>query len=240
LINFVKYLLEYYPDRPNVNVMYYRTKELLIWEVNMDQEKDVDERKYQAKTRDERHALRWSWLRRPPVILDVVRPLYEHPNKRLTPYIKKGYVVADLACANGYYTFPIADLVGPEGKVYAVDLGEKCIHRIQKIAQKRGYLNIEAHAASVVGMDFIKDRSIDLVWADGLLCSMEGDRQAAVEEIKRILKQNGQAYLGLGGTPPWGLVDQTEWEEILKGFKVEQGGSYKELWALVSLQEGGV
>ena len=87
-------------------------------------------------------------------------------------------------------------------------------------------------------MDFIIDRSIDLVWADGLLCSMEGDRRSAVDEIKRILKTTGQAYLGLGGRPPWGLVDQAEWEEILRDFTVERGGSYQELWALVSLIQG--
>jgi ubiquinone/menaquinone biosynthesis C-methylase UbiE len=117
-----------------------------------------------------------------------------------------------------------------------VDLGEKCIQRIKNKARKLGYQNIEAHACSVADMSFIKDSSIDLVWAYGLLCSMEGDRQSAVKEIKRILKPTGQAYLELGGTPPWGLVDQAEWEEIVQGFKLERGGSYKELWALVSLK----
>jgi SAM-dependent methyltransferase len=199
-------------------------------------ENDPDERVHNQKTPQESHALRWSWLRRPPVILDFVRPLFEHPDKRLKLFVKKGQVVADLACANGYYTFPIADIVGPGGKVYAVDLGEKCIQRIKNKARKLGYQNIEAHACSVADMSFIKDSSIDLVWAYGLLCSMEGDRQSAVKEIKRILKPTGQAYLELGGTPPWGLVDQAEWEEIVQGFKLERGGSYKELWALVSLK----
>jgi SAM-dependent methyltransferase len=200
--------------------------------------KDQNGSESQANTPQKLHALRWSWLRRPPVILDLIRPLFEPPKKKLEPIVKTGMLVADLACANGYYTFPIADLVGPQGKVYAVDLGEKCIQRIQRLAIKRCYQNIEAHASSVVAMDFIQDRSIDLVWADGLLCSMEGDRQAAVKEIMRILKPTGQAYLALGATPPWGLVDQAEWEAILKGFRVDRGGSYKELWALVSLMEG--
>ena len=201
-------------------------------------EKDPNDSKNQVKTAEELHAVRWSWLRRPPAILDLIRPLFEHPDKRLKPFLKKGMIVADLACANGYYTFPIADMVGPEGKVYAVDLGEKSIQRIKNKARKLGYQNIEAHACSVVNMSFIKDRSIDLVWAYGLLCSMEGDRQSVVKEIKRILKPTGQAYLELGGTPPWGLVGKVEWEHILKGFKLERGGSYKELWALVSLPEG--
>jgi len=65
---------------------------------------------------------------------------------------------------------------------------------------------------------------------------MAYDRQLSVSEIKRILKTTGQAYLSLGAGPPFGFVGHEEWEQILKEFNVEQGGSYKERWALVSLK----
>ena len=65
---------------------------------------------------------------------------------------------------------------------------------------------------------------------------MTDDRQLSVSEMKRILKTNGRAYLSLGVGPPFGFVDHEEWEQILKEFKVEQGGSYKEKWAVVSLR----
>jgi hypothetical protein len=66
---------------------------------------------------------------------------------------------------------------------------------------------------------------------------MAADRQLSVKEMKRILKSTGQAYLSLGAGPPLGFVDKAEWETILKEFKVERGGSYKEKWALVSLKQ---
>ncbi len=66
---------------------------------------------------------------------------------------------------------------------------------------------------------------------------MANDRQLSVSEIRRILKTKGQAYLSLGAGPPWGFVDQAEWEKILEEFRVEQGGSYKEKWALVSAKQ---
>jgi hypothetical protein len=66
---------------------------------------------------------------------------------------------------------------------------------------------------------------------------MPYDRQLSVKEIKRILKTTGRAYLSLGAPYPLGFVSKEEWEEILKGFRVEQGGSYKEKWALVSLKQ---
>lgn len=69
---------------------------------------------------------------------------------------------------------------------------------------------------------------------------MACDRQLSVKEMKRILKIKGQAYLSLGAGPPFGYVDKAEWEKILEGFNVEQGGSYREKWALVSLKQGVV
>jgi hypothetical protein len=66
---------------------------------------------------------------------------------------------------------------------------------------------------------------------------MACDRQLSVNEMKRILKNTGQAYLSLGAGPPLGFVDQEEWEKILEGFRVESGGSFKEKWAVVSLKQ---
>ena len=65
---------------------------------------------------------------------------------------------------------------------------------------------------------------------------MSDHRQEAVNEMKRILKSEGQAFLSLGFGTPLGFVGQAEWEKILEGFKVERGGSYKKKWAVVSLK----
>ena len=65
---------------------------------------------------------------------------------------------------------------------------------------------------------------------------MAQDRQLSVSEMKRILKAEGKAYLSLGDGPPFGFVDQAEWEQILEEFRVEQGGSYKAKWAVVSVK----
>ena len=64
---------------------------------------------------------------------------------------------------------------------------------------------------------------------------MATDRQLSVKEMKRILKPDGQIYMSLGAGPPFGYVDKAEWEQILKGFVVQRGGSYREKWAAVSL-----
>jgi ubiquinone/menaquinone biosynthesis C-methylase UbiE len=182
---------------------------------------------------EKRRALRW---RRLPASLNPIRRLFESPQSLISPHVTNGQVVADLGCASGYYTFALAKSVGPEGKVYAVDLDEKCIRAIEKKMEKEDYHNIEAHASSAANLSFIKDISVDFVLANGLLCSMADHRQDAVNEIKRILKSGGRAYLSLGFPPPLGFMNRAEWEKILEGFRVERRGGSVQKWAVVSLK----
>ncbi len=62
------------------------------------------------------------------------------------------------------------------------------------------------------------------------------DHQPAVGEIKRILKPDGKAYLStVRGSISY--VDDDEWEEMLKEFKVEERNELpyrRERWAIVS------
>jgi tRNA G37 N-methylase Trm5 len=135
--------------------------------MNEEKPKAVGEKQPEVKTK--LPAYRWLFLRRPPAFLDPIRRLFEPPQRLVEPFVKKGQVVADLGCGSGYYTLPLAELVGPEGKVYAVDLGEKCIRMLDKKAKKGGYRNIEIHSLSASDVSFIKDRSVDFVFANGLL-----------------------------------------------------------------------
>jgi ubiquinone/menaquinone biosynthesis C-methylase UbiE len=177
----------------------------------------------------------WLFSRRGPAFLDKLLHIFEHPINLIEPYIQKGQVVTDLGCGWGQYSFALADLVGVEGMVFAIDLGKNCIASIQKKITKEGRDNIKAYTSSAAELGFIDDRSIDFVFANGLLCSMAYGRHLAVNEIKRILKPSGKAYLSLGMAPPFGYVNQAEWESIMQGFTVERGGSFKEMWAILSL-----
>ncbi len=104
--------------------------------------------------------------------LAIIEPIIkwlDPPQKLIGPYVKKGQVVADLGCGRGSYSLALAESVGPAGKVYAVDLDKKNIRVLQKRADKLGYQNIEAHAASAADLSFIKKGSVDFILANGLL-----------------------------------------------------------------------
>ena len=192
-----------------------------------------EERPVAAKAEIKRTA-HWISSRRGPGFLGPIFRLGDKSIRRVGPYVQKGQVAADIGCGWGYYSFVLAEMVGPGGKVYAVDLARKCVLAIKNMAKKRGCQVVEAYESTAADLSFIKDGSVDFVFANGLLCSMAVDRPSAVAEIRRILKAAGRAYLSLGAAPPWGYVDRAEWSQILEGFHVDAGGAYEEKWAVVS------
>lgn len=58
-------------------------------------------------------------------------------------HIKEGMSVCDLGCGNGYYTLKLASMVGPEGKVYAVDIQAEMLRLLEDRAKKENVKNIE-------------------------------------------------------------------------------------------------
>ena len=79
------------------------------------------------------------WLERPE------REDEEKPAKLLDILaIKPGMTVADLGAGSGYYSFRAAKLVGPTGKVLAVDVQPEMIELIRKRAKREGVANVEA------------------------------------------------------------------------------------------------
>jgi ubiquinone/menaquinone biosynthesis C-methylase UbiE len=170
---------------------------------------------------------------------NLFRRLFSSPNE-FNSYVSEGQTVADLGCGPGYYTLALAERVGPEGRVYAVDSDEKAIRALERKADKRGCHNIEVHAASAHDLSFIKDESVDFILANGLLCSMAPQQhESAVNEMKRILKPGGKAYLS-AAKGYYSYMGKAEWERILESFRVEgrgDGSLLGDRWALVSKKQ---
>ncbi len=74
-------------------------------------------------------------------LLIPFRNLGQNPKKILAPYINEGDKTLDFGCAMGFFSLPIARMVGTQGKVVCVDVQEKMIKKLQKRANKAGLLN---------------------------------------------------------------------------------------------------
>src|SRR5438067_2770705 len=78
------------------------------------------------------------WLERPE------RDKEEQPTKLLDALkLKPGDVVADIGAGSGYFTFRIAERVGPKGKVLAVDIQPEMLDNIRKRMKEKSITNVE-------------------------------------------------------------------------------------------------
>jgi precorrin-6B methylase 2 len=114
------------------------------------------------KTKKDRHFPAWFFD-------NIFRRIFSNPrtfNARVEPH----QVVVDLGSGPGFYTFPLADRVGSDGRVYAIDSDDKQIQAIGRKVKKRNIPNVEAHVSSAAQLDFIQTDSVDFVLANGLLC----------------------------------------------------------------------
>jgi ubiquinone/menaquinone biosynthesis C-methylase UbiE len=57
--------------------------------------------------------------------------------------LKPGMAVADIGAGTGLFTRLFADIVGPDGKVYAVDIAKPFLDHIAREAQKRGHAHVQ-------------------------------------------------------------------------------------------------
>lgn len=57
--------------------------------------------------------------------------------------IKPGQIVCDMGCGNGFYSLKLAKLVGPKGKILAVDIQPQMLHLLKERARVAEIKNIE-------------------------------------------------------------------------------------------------
>lgn len=57
--------------------------------------------------------------------------------------VKPGMTVCDMGCGNGFYSLRLAEMVGEEGKVLAVDIQQEMLRLLQARAQEQGSDNIQ-------------------------------------------------------------------------------------------------
>lgn len=74
----------------------------------------------------------------------VNRDDWQQPQKVIAALqIRPGDRVADLGSGGGYFTFKLADAVGAEGKVYAVDIDRDLVDLVAKRAREESRSNVE-------------------------------------------------------------------------------------------------
>jgi ubiquinone/menaquinone biosynthesis C-methylase UbiE len=107
--------------------------------------------------------------------------------------VKPGQVVCDIGCGNGFYTLPLARLVGPEGKVYAVDIQPEMLRMLRERARDENLDNIVPSVGSTVDPRLPKD-ALDLVLLVDVYHEFSHPEQM-LAAIRKSLKPDGRVAL---------------------------------------------
>src|SRR5258708_1302269 len=57
--------------------------------------------------------------------------------------LRPGDTAADVGCGDGFYTIPLARFLGPSGKVYAEDMSDAELIKLNEHLAKEGLKNVE-------------------------------------------------------------------------------------------------
>ncbi len=158
---------------------------------------------------------------------------FTDPESNLKQFdIKEGMHAADFGAGSGFYSMLLAKIVGPSGRVYAIDVQKDMLERLKKTASKEGILNIEVIWGDVekIGGSKLREGAVDRAIASNVLFQID-DKKNFVIELKRILKPGGKVLVvdwtdsfgGMGPAPEAVITAKTAEEMFEKeGFKLEK------------------
>lgn len=107
--------------------------------------------------------------------------------------LKPGLAVADIGAGTGLFTRQFAQAVGPEGKVFAVDIAQKFLDHVAKTCEEAGLKNVQ----TILGKDDatgLAPDSVDLVFICDTYHHFEFP-QKMLASIHRALKPGGRIVL---------------------------------------------
>jgi len=107
--------------------------------------------------------------------------------------IFSGAVVADFGCGSGYFTLELAQAVGSQGKVFAIDVVPEQLESVRSLAQMRNFNNIETRWTNLEKTSTLDKESCDWVIAANLFFQIpKNSREKVLTEAHNVLKNNGK------------------------------------------------
>ncbi|HEY1765685.1 MAG TPA: methyltransferase domain-containing protein [Opitutaceae bacterium] len=107
--------------------------------------------------------------------------------------LSRGMKVADFGCGVGTVSVMFAELVGPEGRVTALDLSASQVEQARQRAAKTGHANMNFIEASATESGLPAD-SFDFVYCRFLLLHLPNP-YAGLAEMKRVLRPGGILFV---------------------------------------------
>ncbi|MEO5709296.1 MAG: methyltransferase domain-containing protein [Nocardioidaceae bacterium] len=107
----------------------------------------------------------------------------------LLPLLRPGMRLLDVGCGPGTITMDLAELVGPEGRVTALERTEDALDLARAEAGRRKVTNVDFVVGDVAGL-YLPDGSYDVVHAHQVLQHVD-DPVAGLREMARVCRPGG-------------------------------------------------
>ena len=147
---------------------------------------------------------------------NLIRKLFHNPENILAPYVHEGDTVLDVGPGMGYFSIPLARMVGDKGKVIAADVQAPMLAALRKRAKKQGLEDrIVPHLCTSNSIG-IRD-PIDFALAFWMVHEVP-DQNNLLLEIKALLKPKGKLLVA----EPTIHVTRRMFEETIK--RAEEAG----------------
>jgi SAM-dependent methyltransferase len=99
---------------------------------------------------------------------------------------RRGATILDVGCGPGYATFDLAHLVGPEGRVVAVDVSQRFVSFVKAEAARRDLPQVDARVEDLAALAQ-PPASVDGAFARWVLCFLE-DPAGVIARVARALR----------------------------------------------------
>jgi ubiquinone/menaquinone biosynthesis C-methylase UbiE len=106
--------------------------------------------------------------------------------------IQPSWYVLDAGCGSGSFLPFIADLVGPSGKIYAVDVAKEHIANVEKSVEAGSFLcPVQVEVSSITSLPYA-DNTFDAVWCANVSQYLtDTELSASLEGFRRVAKSGG-------------------------------------------------
>ena len=122
-----------------------------------------------------------------------LRKIIHDPIAILNPYVHQGDTAIDIGPGMGYFTIPLAQLVGSTGCVTAIDIQPKMLSALMERAQKKGFSDrIKTHLAGPNSLEF--HEKADFILAFWMAHEVP-DQKRFFSEIYALMKPEGLFFL---------------------------------------------
>ena len=121
---------------------------------------------------------------------NLLRRLVQNPAKIIESYVHSGDTVLDVGPGMGYFSIPLAKIVGENGKVFAADVQMEMLNALRKRARRAGVeQRITLHLCKKDSLGL--NTKFDFVLAFWMVHEVP-EQESFFEEIRSLLKPNGK------------------------------------------------